>query len=257
VVGVSTGGVIGLGLTLAGDKGMPKFTAEQITQIYLSEGAHVFQKNPEPVVDDVTGEPLYYKGELFSNLLKKHFGEARLKDALTPVLVTSLHWPTSSAFVFSSEEARVNPRLSDCPIWQAARASGAKQYGFSSSCAAFGEVKNPSEKCGFKDGGIERGTDGAEQPLLGSDPTYVAYLNARKMFPGEAVEIYSLGAGFPASPRAKQISDAAVYRLSPSLAPERQNETDTSAEQFNYVYQATERFSQGAQFQEAIARLKN
>ena len=125
VAGTSTGGIIALGLTVPGDGGGPRWRAADLLELYRREGEHIFSRSvwqrirtAEGVLDEK------YPADGLEAALLRYFGDARLREALTPVLVTSYELELREPFFFRSRRAAANPRY-DYFMREAARATSA------------------------------------------------------------------------------------------------------------------------------------
>ncbi len=127
VAGTSTGGILALGLTLGGDEpSRPRYTAEDLRDLYLERGAQIFPPLRPSWLRSGLGvfDERYREGPLV-DVLKQYMGEARLKDALCPVLVPAYEIELRQPFFFRSVRASEEPETFDYPVWQAARATSA------------------------------------------------------------------------------------------------------------------------------------
>jgi len=125
VAGTSTGGIIALALTVPGEHGAPRWRAADLLELYRREGEHIFSRSvwqritsAEGVLDEK------YPADGLEAALSKYFGDARLRDALTPVLVTAYELERRKPFFFRSRRAAADP-IYDFPMREAARATSA------------------------------------------------------------------------------------------------------------------------------------
>jgi patatin-like phospholipase/acyl hydrolase len=110
VAGTSTGGILALGLTIPRRSGAPLYTAEELLGIYEHEGRRIFSRSLMRRVlalDNLTWKK-YASGGIESVLLE-YFGESRLRDAVTDVLITSYEVERCFPFFFKSANARQRP----------------------------------------------------------------------------------------------------------------------------------------------------
>ena len=126
IAGTSTGGLIALGLAAPGADGAPRWTAAAAAEIYAVRGREIFprfslaelrrrrnRRAARPIVQLVGavalprryGNARYY-AEGLETVLRDTFGDVRLSEALTDVIVTSYDWRAGRAVVFNSREAR-------------------------------------------------------------------------------------------------------------------------------------------------------
>jgi uncharacterized protein len=197
IAGTSTGGILALGLTLPSDDGGPRYTAKELIELYEKEGSRIF---PRPVIHriPILGHRIgsvrnvseeKYSSEGVEEVLQKYFAEARLKDALTRVFVTSYEIQLRVPFFFRSEMAK-NEAGYDFPMRQVARATSAAPTYFEP--AKVEAEEDPVDYYALVDGGV-----------FANNPAMCAYVEARKIlepqdsdFPAETeLLVVSLGTG--------------------------------------------------------------
>jgi patatin-like phospholipase/acyl hydrolase len=129
IAGTSTGGILACGLTRPRPDGRPRFSAAELADLYDVEGPRVFHRSLLKRILSVEGwiDERYDDGGLMASL-ERYFGAARLRDALTDVLITAYDIRDRCAFFFRSSRARADPAY-DFSLVEAARAtSGAPTY---------------------------------------------------------------------------------------------------------------------------------
>jgi patatin-like phospholipase/acyl hydrolase len=123
IAGTSTGGIIALGLTCAGDDGRPKFSAADVVDLYVDNGPEIFPHEIFGRVRQFFEEK--YSDEGLEDVLREELGDARLKDALTSVIVTAYDLQLRQPVFFRSERARIEPDRYDYAMHEVARATAA------------------------------------------------------------------------------------------------------------------------------------
>jgi patatin-like phospholipase/acyl hydrolase len=125
VAGTSTGGIIALGLTAPGEGGAPRWRAADLLELYRREGGEIFSRSVWQRIRTVEGVlDEKYPADGLEAALLRYFGDARLRDALKPVLVTSYELELRKPFFFRSRRAAADPRY-DYLMREAARATSA------------------------------------------------------------------------------------------------------------------------------------
>ena len=125
IVGTSTGGIIALGLTRPDGNGEPANSAAEILDLYAEEGERIFSRT------------IWHRTRAFGNALEEKFpagsledvltnylGAARLREALTDVLVTAYEIEQRTPWFFRSRKAQEDPAY-DFEMAQVARATSA------------------------------------------------------------------------------------------------------------------------------------
>jgi patatin-like phospholipase/acyl hydrolase len=158
ISGTSTGGI--LALTMPGDGGKPRYTAKELIRIYEEQGARIFSHRANSI-RGIFEERYPSEG---MEVLEDYFGEARLKDALTRVFVTSYDIRLRVPFFFRSETAKGDADY-DFPMRKVARAtSAAPTYFEPAKVEANGQV----DYYALVDGGV-----------FANNPAMCAYVEAR------------------------------------------------------------------------------
>jgi patatin-like phospholipase/acyl hydrolase len=125
IAGTSTGGIIALGLTKPGAGASPQYSAQELVRLYEAEGATIFSRSIWHRVIAV-GNFLEekYPSSGIEGVLERYFGDARLKDVLTNVLISSYELERRFPFFFKSSRAKLHADY-DFPMKKVARATSA------------------------------------------------------------------------------------------------------------------------------------
>jgi patatin-like phospholipase/acyl hydrolase len=125
VAGSSTGGILACGLTRSGVDGKPRYSAQELANIYVEEGPRIFRRSLLKRIFSVEGwVDERYEDDGLNAALERYLGDALLSEALTDVMVTAYDIHDRFAFFFRSQRARDNPTY-DFPLVQVARATAA------------------------------------------------------------------------------------------------------------------------------------
>ena len=125
VAGTSTGGILACALTRPGADGKPAFSAEQLSEIYFTEGPKIFHRSLLKRVSSLDGLiDERYSDDRLNALRRSTWSDTRLSEALCDVMVTAYDIEGRFAFFFHSARARTDPTY-DFAMRDAARATSA------------------------------------------------------------------------------------------------------------------------------------
>ena len=182
VAGTSTGAILALALTLAGEGGGPRWRAQDLVELYEREGPRIFRRSVFERLRRVGGlEDERYPSDGLRRALRAYLGDGRLRDALCEVLVTAYETERRAAFFFRRRDARDPARARDFPVALVAEASSAAPTLFE---AVRLQTAEPPGWLSLVDGG-----------LFANNPALCALVEARKHHPGRDVLLVSLGTG--------------------------------------------------------------
>ncbi|MDQ3767950.1 MAG: patatin-like phospholipase family protein [Actinomycetota bacterium] len=179
IAGTSTGGILAAALTVHDEAGNLRWTAEQLIDLYFSEGPDIFSQsltdkilNPLGLLDE------RYDDTALERAIDKYIGDARLTDLATDVLLTAYDTEGRAPFFFKSYVAAGAPswnhRVSD-----AVRATVAAPTYFEPHL-----LITATQRYSLVDGGV-----------FANNPAMSAYAEADRIAPGRPVRIVSLGTG--------------------------------------------------------------
>lgn len=176
IVGTSTGGILALGLALQGDEGQSILPAKRMVALYERHGAEIFERSLWRKLRTVGGIfEEAYSHEALEKILHKYFGDRRMGDCGTPVMVTSYDIQhRRTVFIKSWHDDHSHLLCAD-----AARATSAAPTYFEPANLHWAEQSRT-----LIDGGV-----------FINSPAVSAYAEARKLFPDEPIAMLSLGTG--------------------------------------------------------------
>jgi patatin-like phospholipase/acyl hydrolase len=182
ITGTSTGGILALALTRPNNEGTPRYSAEDLISLYEENGGRIFSRSLWHRIQAVGNiAEVKYTSEGIETVLDECFGETRLSQALTEVLVTSYEIERHQPFLFRSYRARKSS-ADDFPMKVAARATSAAPTYFE-PCKL--EIGDPSEYYALIDGLV-----------FASNPTLCGFVEAKNIFPAtDDFLVVSLGTG--------------------------------------------------------------
>ena len=183
IAGTSSGGILALGLTVPGDDGQPRYSAEDGIQLFSGGGGRIFSRSLWHKIHSVWNvEQEKYRSDGIEEVFRAYFGDTRLKDALTELLITSYEIERRTPFFFKTTKAKDPDQPGyDFPMWQVARATSAAPTYFEPVKI---EIDDPSGYYALVDGGI-----------FANNPAMCALAEASAMHPESEFLIASLGAG--------------------------------------------------------------
>jgi uncharacterized protein len=182
VAGTSTGGILALGLAIPKTPSTPLHTAESLIDMYERQGRHIFSRSLLRKLfacDNLTWKKYSSKG--IEQVLWDYFGDSRLRDAVTDVLIPSYEIERRFPFFFKSTSALVRPDY-DFAARDIARATSAAPSYFEPMKLLTGTVANHYT---LIDGGV-----------FANNPAACALVEARTTYPDDSTYlIVSLGTG--------------------------------------------------------------
>lgn len=174
ITGTSTGGIIAMGLTLPDEYGQNKFSAEKMLGLYMDNGEKIFPPRHKDILSRISGalfdKP--YDSSGIEGLLNDYFGDSKLKDALTNLLVTTYEIGKGRPFYFSSRLAQTDER-ENILYREVARSTSAAPTYFKPSV-----VPAESGDYTFVDGGI-----------FANNPAILAYCEAKELWKAKRAPI--------------------------------------------------------------------
>ncbi|MEZ4829820.1 MAG: patatin-like phospholipase family protein [Bacteroidia bacterium] len=180
VAGTSTGGLLACGLNVKGENGRPRYRASELLDLYRGETAQrIFSTNWLGMVTSIFKSK--FPADSIEEVLKSYFGEARISDAISNLLITSYNTEAKRPFYFKSTDYRKSPELENFLLWEVARATSAaptyfppKKIGYAGEFARLDKNFNPvTEKLNhlsLVDGGV-----------FANNPSLLAYIEAREI----------------------------------------------------------------------------
>ena len=185
IAGTSTGGILALCLTKPDEHGNPRFTASDMCDLYLNEGATIFPHSIFQEVRTLHGlaDARYPAGPI-ERILAERFGETMLSQALAEVVIPSYDLSAPAPYFFKREYA-----VSETEDWDVRMALVARAT--SAAPTYFDPAVLPSSE-GRGDHALVDGGTFANNPALSG---YVDALRLKKEIP--RVVVVSIGTGLP------------------------------------------------------------
>jgi uncharacterized protein len=181
IAGTSTGGILAVALTKAGDNGRPRWPAAELIELYESQGPEIFDRSLFQTLSSVFAiEDEKYPRANLEAALDHYLGDARLRDALTDLLIAAYETEQRFPYFFKRRKAREDPDH-DFPIAEVAYATSAAPTYFEPLKL---ETAEPIDYYSLIDGGV-----------YASNPAMCAYAEARRYHPDREVMMVSLGTG--------------------------------------------------------------
>jgi len=209
IAGTSTGGIIALGLSVPGEAlpdgtPAPRWSAQQLVDIYANDGPRIFHRSLLRTIESVDGLLMEkYAASGLEQVLDQYLGDVMLSQALTKVLITSYDVQKHEPFFFKSFQpsSRAAPSLrngtpkpassasldlpaSDYPMRVVGRATSAAPTYFEPEDVTASPPGATPADCVLVDGGT-----------FANNPAMCAYAEARRNYPDADVLIVSLGTG--------------------------------------------------------------
>lgn len=249
IAGTSTGGILGLGLTLPSqtDPALPRYSARDMLDLYEKQGPRIFKKKllGGTLLGAVVSDEKY-PSDGIEGVLSSYFGEARLADALTDVVITAYETYKRTPFFFKSAKARgvraksppkpaTIDNTSNFLVRDAARATSAAPTYFEAKRLPVNDPSDINVEYSLIDGGVYL-----------NNPAISAYIEARKMYPeAEEVLVVSLGTGSNTRPyRWDQVKDwSTVEWVRPVLSMMMDGQSDATDYQLALLLNGEDRIA--------------
>jgi hypothetical protein len=179
IAGTSTGGIIALALTVPSADGRPRWTANDLVDLYLTEGPRIFHHSIGRMLASGLGLlDEKYDARPLDEALRTYLGEAMISEALTDVLITSYDLEHRKPFFFKTDRAKEKPEH-DWRMYEAARATAAAPTYFEPE-----KLTAEGETFALCDGGV-----------FAANPAMCAYAEVRRRHPRAEIRLVSLGTG--------------------------------------------------------------
>lgn len=182
ITGTSTGGILTLGLTVPNENLSPKYSAEDLIELYEIAGPKIFKKSAWRSFRTLWGLlNEKYDAKNIEEVLYEYFGESKLKDVLTNVLITGYEIERRISWFFKSVRASKDENYNYFMRDIARSTSAAPTYFAPSHIKSLEQ----EERYTLVDGGV-----------FANNPAMCGYTEAITMFPeAESILIISLGTG--------------------------------------------------------------
>jgi uncharacterized protein len=179
IAGTSTGGIIALALTVPDEHGKPRWTANDLVDLYLTEGPRIFHHSIGRMLESGLGLlDEKYDAKPLEQALHTYLGDAMISQAVTDVLVTSYDLEHRKPFFFKTDHAKASAQH-DWPMRDAARATAAAPTYFEPE-----KLTADGTTFALCDGGV-----------FAANPAMCAYAEARRRHPRAEIRLLSLGTG--------------------------------------------------------------
>ena len=167
IAGTSTGGILALALNVKDKNGNPKYSATDLIRLYEEKGRLIFNKRfwKRGIIDEI------YSFNNIDRVLNEYLGNNQFGNCLTKTVITAYELESRQNYEFKSwQNEHKNYLMKDL-----ARCT--------SAAPTFFEAKKLNNKS-YIDGGV-----------FANNPSFIAYDNAKSLFPNEQLTIISIGTG--------------------------------------------------------------
>ncbi|ANU21977.1 patatin-like phospholipase family protein [Planococcus donghaensis] len=181
IAGTSTGGLLTLGLVSPNKNATTMYTALELVQLYENERKVIFANSFQHRLLSLGGLlDERYPSTGAESVFEKYFGDAKLSEALTDVIITSYEIETRTSWFFKSRKAKMKDQQNrDAYMKDVARATSAAPTYFEPK-----QIKM-HDTFSFIDGGV-----------FANNPAMCAYVEAKCTYLNEEnFLVVSLGTG--------------------------------------------------------------
>ena len=180
IAGTSTGGILALGLTTPdpAHPDEPRYRAQELVDLYVDKGHVIFNRSIWHrllTVFGLFGSKYAVRG--LDATLQTFFGDSRLRDAVSEVLITSYDLESRDSWFLARHKARADAG-SDFPMRDVARATSAAPTYFRPKRLS----RQP--ETAMVDGGV-----------FANNPTICAYVETIKLHGPQDILVVSMGTG--------------------------------------------------------------
>ncbi len=183
IAGTSTGGLIALGLSMKDENGNPKYSASDLVDFYRTKGKDIFSRSVGHSfrsLDSLRGEK--YPNFKLRKVIDDFFGEQRLKNVMTDVIIPSYETERRIPWLFKSKNAKISGNDDyDFALRDVALATASSPTYFEPHKVPF---RDDNDYLSFIDGGI-----------YANNPALCAYIDAKTMYGKEDRDIMLLSLG--------------------------------------------------------------
>ncbi len=112
ISGTSTGGLIACGITVSDNQKTPKYSIQDIEDIYTKRGKDIFPKKGflGNIIDSISSlNKPRFSDKGIDSVLTEYFGTKRMSDCLTPLLISSYDLYNNEALFFKTRHAVSKP----------------------------------------------------------------------------------------------------------------------------------------------------
>jgi patatin-like phospholipase/acyl hydrolase len=183
VAGTSTGGILTLGLGANRPGRQSPYTAGDLMRLYQTEGSRIFSRGfLHRLISLGSFNGPKFESDGIEGVLHGYFGDTRLREARTNLLVTAYALELRCPFFFRSWQATApaTARTHDFPVWEVARCTSAAPTYF----APFRATAADGQAYALIDGGV-----------YANNPALCAWVEAHDRHPGDEIVVVSLGTG--------------------------------------------------------------
>lgn len=193
IAGTSTGGILSLGLTRPNADGKPTFSAEELIEIYERKGDQIFHTSFVNNLSSLWGVlDEKYESAGLEQLLTEYFGDTKISEALTDILITSYDIHVHRPWFFKSRRARRDPEQ-DFLMRNVARSTSAAPTFFEPN-QLIKTIQNEKRAASLIDGGV-----------MANNPSMCAFAEAKVML-SESAATAREASPAPEAPRTRSMA---------------------------------------------------
>lgn len=180
VTGTSTGSIIVSILNIKDENGLPLYNCQDVLNMYTTESQNIFKRTLKHKIKSLFGLiKVKYDNKYLKQTLIKYLKDNKINDTYTNTMITSINLNNNSLFLFKSYGSNQTYKLVDAVLASSAAPTYFKPIKL---------YKNNNEIC-LTDGGL-----GMNNPSLSS------YLECKKLYKDDEINILSLGTGYKTNP---------------------------------------------------------
>lgn len=178
--GTSTGSIIVAILNIKDKNGIPLYSCQDVLDMYNNESQYIFKRTFKHKIKSLFGLiKVKYNNKYLKDTLNKYLKNTKVQDTYKNTMITSVNLNDNSLFLFKSYGSNQEYNLSDAVLASSAAPTYFKPI----------KIYKKDTPITLTDGGMGM-----------NNPTLSSYLECKKLYKDDNINILSLGTGYKTKP---------------------------------------------------------